>query len=119
IPKLNFNRNHDKLFFYAAYEYMNQLPSGSVNERFIPTAQMMGGNFSPSYLASLGPQLAAGPFANNTFAPCATACTNGVTFPGGIIPASLLDPNSAALFKTFPQPNISTTSNPQGANYQQ
>jgi hypothetical protein len=119
IPHVNFNRNHDKLFFYAAYEYMNQLPSGSVNERFIPTQQMMQGNFSPSYLASLGPQLATGPFGNNTVAPCATACTTGTIFPGGMIPANLLDPNSAALYKTFPQPNISPASNPQGANYQQ
>jgi len=119
IPGTNFNRNHDKLFFYAAYEYMNQLPSGSVNERFIPTQEMMNGNFSPSYLASLGPQLAAGPFQNNTVAPCVTACTNGVTFPGGIIPASMINQDSLALYKTFPQPNISPTSNPQGANYQQ
>jgi len=119
IPKINFNRNHDKLFFYAAYEYMDQHPEGSINERFIPTQQMMEGNFSPAYLASLGPNLAHSTFANNTVAPCPSACTNGVTFPGGMIPASLLDPNSAALYKTFPQPNISTLSNPIGANYQQ
>ncbi len=119
IPKLNFNRNHDKLFFYAAYEYMDQHPAGSVNERFIPTAQMMQGNFSPSYLASLGSNLASGPFGNNTVAPCVGGCTNGVNLTGGMIPASLLDPNSAALYKTFPQPNISPSSNPIGANYQQ
>jgi hypothetical protein len=53
IPKLNFNRNHDKLFFYAAYEYMDQHPSGSINERFIPTAQMMAGNFSWPALARI------------------------------------------------------------------
>ena len=119
IPHVNFNRKHDKLFFYAAYEYMDQHPSGSVNERFIPTQQMMQGNFSPSYLASLGPNFANGPYANNTVAPCSTGCTNGVTFPGGKIPASMLDPNSLALYKTMPRPNISPQSNPFGANYQQ
>jgi len=119
IPHTNFNRNHDKLFFYAAYEYMDQHPSGSVNERFIPTAQMMQGNFSPSYLASLGTELKNGPYGNNVVAPCQSACTGGVLFPGGMVPANLLDPNSAALYKTFPQPNISPTSNPSGANYQQ
>jgi hypothetical protein len=119
IPKLNFNRNHDKLFFYAAYEYMDQHPSGSINERFIPTAQMMAGNFSPSYLASLGTNLKNGPYGNNTVAPCVGGCTNGVNLTNGMIPASLLDPNSAALYKTFPQPNISPDSNPSGANYQQ
>jgi len=119
IPGLHFNRNHDKLFFYAAYEYMDQNPAGSINQRFIPTSQMMGGNFSPSYLASLGPQLASGPFANNTVVPCQNTCTNNTTFPGGIIPTNLLDPNSAALYKTMPQPNTDPHSNPQGANYTQ
>ena len=55
-----------------------RIPSGSVNERFIPTAQMMDGNFSPSYLASLGPNFANGPFGNNAVAPWPSACTNGI-----------------------------------------
>jgi Carboxypeptidase regulatory-like domain len=119
IPHVNFNRNHDKLFFYAAYEYMDQHPSGSENFRFIPTQQMLQGNFSPDYLASLGSNFAHGTFQNNSVAPCPNGCTNGVSFPGGIIPANLLDPNSAALYKTFPQPNVSPQSNPFGANYLQ
>lgn len=124
FPWTRFNRNHDKLFFYAAYEYMDQNPEGSINQRFIPTQQMMQGNFSPSYLASLGPNFAKGPFANNSVVPCQTACydktgAQTVTFPGGIIPPSLLDPNSLALYKTFPQPNTNSQSNPLGANYTQ
>ncbi len=119
LPGLRFNRNHDKLFFYAAYEYMDQNPEGSINQRFIPTQQMMAGNFSPAYLSSLGPNFLKGSFANNGVAPCPNGCTNGVTFPGGIIPASMLDPNSAALYKTFPQPNTDPNSNPIGANYTQ
>lgn len=119
IPGTRFNKNHDKLFFYGAYEYMDQHPQGSLLQRFIPTQQMMQGNFSPSYLASLGPQLAKGPWGNNTVAPCvARTCTNGASFPDGIIPASLIDPNSVALYKTFPQPNVSPTSNPVGSNYE-
>src|SRR5271165_403782 len=117
IPGLRFNRNHDKLFFYAAYENMRQNPEGSILQRFIPTQQMMAGNFSPSYLASLGSNVAGSTYGNNVVAPCSSACTNGVTFPGGIIPASMLDPNSAALYKTFPQPNTNSQSNPIGANY--
>src|SRR5579872_462089 len=119
IPGTRFNHNHDKLFFYAAYEYMNQNPQGTLLTRFIPTQDMIQGNFTPAYLASLGPKLASGPYANNTVAPCvAVTCTNGQTFPGGQIPASLIDKNSVALYKTFVQPNVSTLSNPTGANYQ-
>ncbi|HLJ49605.1 MAG TPA: TonB-dependent receptor [Bryobacteraceae bacterium] len=118
IPKTNFNKNHDKLFFYAAYEYMNQHPEGSILQRFVPTTQMMQGNFSPSYLASLGNNFKNGTFGNNAVAPCTNTCTNNQTFPGGIIPANLIDQNSLALYKTFPQPNIDPNSNPIGANYQ-
>jgi len=119
LPWTHFNRNHDKLFFYAAYENMRQNPEGSINQRSIPTAEMAGGNFSPAYLASLGPNFANGSFANNAVVPCQSVCTNNVTFPGGIIPPSMLDPNSAALYKTFPQPNTNPQSNPIGANYTQ
>jgi hypothetical protein len=118
LPKIRFNRNHDKLFFYAAYENMRQNPEGSILQRSIPTPEMMAGNFSPAYLASLGSNFKNGTFGNNSVAPCANGCTNGVTFPGGIIPASMLDPNSAALYKTFPKSNVDPNSNPIGANYQ-
>jgi hypothetical protein len=124
LPWTRFNRNHDKLFFYAAYENMRQNPEGSINFRFIPTSQMMAGNFSPSYLASLGSNFASGTFANNAVVPCQSACydKNGnqsVTFPGGMIPLTMIDPNSLALYKTMPQPNVNPQSNPLGANYEQ
>ncbi|HVP00336.1 MAG TPA: carboxypeptidase regulatory-like domain-containing protein [Bryobacteraceae bacterium] len=121
LPWTHFNRNHDKLFFYAAYEYMDQHPAGSINQRFIPTQQMMQGNFSPTYLASLGPNFANGTFGNNAVAPCATptSCTQGAYFPGGIIPPTMIDKNSLALYSTMPQPNTNPQSNPIGANYTQ
>ncbi len=119
LPWTHFNKNHDKLFFYAAYEYMDQHPEGSINQRFIPTQQMMQGNFSPAYLASLGSNFAHGTFANNSVVPCQSTCTNNTTFPGGIIPLTMIDPNSLALYKTFPQPNTNPQSNPIGANYTQ
>ncbi len=118
IPGTNFNKNHDKLFFYAAYEYMDQNPAGNLIERFIPTQQMMQGNFSPAYLKSLGSTFANGPFGLDGGIPCPKGCTNGVSVPGGMIPPSLLDPNSAALYKTMPQPNVNPASNPIGANFQ-
>src|SRR3984957_6488864 len=116
LPWTHFNRNHDKLFFYAAYENMRQNPEGSINQRSIPTAQMMQGNFSPTYLASLGGNFATGTFSNNAVVPCQNTCTNNVTFPGGIIPLTMIDKNSLALYKTFPQPNTNPNSNAIGAN---
>jgi Carboxypeptidase regulatory-like domain len=121
IPKVNFNKNHDKLFFYAAYEYMNQQPAGSLIQRFIPTQQMMNGNFSPAYISSLGPGFANSTYAVDATPPCGpnapdTTCRG--TLPNGIIPASQINPSSLALYKTMPQPNTDPTSNATGTNYQ-
>src|SRR5580704_17167086 len=124
LPWTHFNRNHDKLFFYAAYENMRQNPEGSINQRSIPTAQMMQGNFSPAYISTLGPNFANGPYGNNAVEPCQNPCEDPtgaktVTFPGGMIPLTMIDQNSLALYKTFPQPNTNPQSNPLGANYTQ
>ena len=124
IPGTRFNKNRDKLFFYSAFEYMNQKPAGALQSYFVPTAQMMQGNFSPSYLQSLGPGFASARSegaVNITGANCnakvaQTVCPS--TYPGGIIPASQLDPNSAIYMGLFPQPNVSPLSNPTGANFQ-
>jgi hypothetical protein len=51
IPGTRFNKNHDKLFFYAAYEYMDQCPAGSLDQYFVPTPQMLQGNFTPATLS--------------------------------------------------------------------
>jgi hypothetical protein len=107
IPKVAFNKDHDKLFFYAAYENMRQNPAQSAITRFIPTQDMMNGNFTQSYLNSLGSNFLNGPYA-----------ADGIAV--GQLPASQLDPNSAAYYKTFsPQaaPNTNPATNPNGANF--
>lgn len=140
IPFTRFNRNHDKLFFWVGYEYMNQQPQGSPYEFFVPTAEMRQGNFSPAYLASLTgvgttyPQATTVPCGTQTastssstgVAGSAPGCsnvpgalyttTNGTTFPGGMIPVSAMDPSSLALLKLYPQPNIDPATH-GGNNY--
>ncbi len=117
IPGTNFNKNRDKLFFYGAFEYMNQHPEGNILDYVVPTPQMLQGDFSQ-------PQLAA--FSNNIIGvvPCSSTTvwnyanyckTSGVT--GGIINPASMDPNGLAYIKTFPQPNINPASH-NGYNYQ-
>ena len=100
IPGTGFNRKREKLFFYAAPEGMLQTPAPSYHSYFIPTAQMLAGNFSQAYLDSLGAGFAAtkGLEALQPFEHGADAA-----YPGGMIPLSLLDPNSLAYAKTFPR----------------
>jgi len=75
-------------------------PSNLETVTFVPTAQMLQGNFSPQYLATLG----AG-FANAYPVYAAAPAKNGgaAEYPGGMIPESLLNPTSLAYAKTFPQ----------------
>ena len=143
LPGLNYNKNHDKLFFFAGYEYMKQQPEGNLVHLFVPTADMLGQNpnkpyadFTPAYLQSLGLQKADG--SSNAGSAGTTACaasnntqwwfnnycgaTTGVTgapivATNGQIPLSQLDPNMLALASVFPKPNLTPTSgNP--FNYQ-
>jgi len=116
LPFTKFNHNRNKLFFYAAYEKMYQQQAGSLNSYFLPTDQMFAGNFSPSYLATFGP------YVKNNWGGSYESSLGGnagaSNFPGGMIPASMLDPNSAIIWKTYPKPNADPTANTQGANYQ-
>jgi len=112
VPGTHFNKNHDKLFFYAAYEYMKQSPAGSLNQYFVPTAQMQAGNFTPAYLATLGPAFnSKGPRSLIGGAPSTSLV------PGGQIPAANIDPNSAAILKLMPAPNENPAANSTGSNY--
>jgi hypothetical protein len=118
IPGVKFNKNRDKLFFYTAYEYMKQQPAGNLQSYFVPTAEMLGGNFSPEYLASLGPG-----FKNARSSSFVTPGGNatsqdGITFENGMIPKSMLDPNMAKYMALFPKPNTDPSKNSTGSNYQ-
>jgi Carboxypeptidase regulatory-like domain len=120
IPGLPFNKNRDKLFFFFGYEYMRQQPSGTLWETYVPTDEMRSGNFSPAYLSSLPSQV------TNRWnwlgvSPCAPAdnrgTCNGLTFPGGMIPMSQMDPNNLALLSYYPEPNIDPSTH-GGYNYE-
>ncbi|MBV9266183.1 MAG: carboxypeptidase regulatory-like domain-containing protein, partial [Acidobacteriaceae bacterium] len=124
LPFTRFNRNHDKLFFWFGYEYMDQHPAGSLSEYFVPTAQMKQGNFSPGYLSSLpqasgwGPayvQPCAPPTGNNKIA--AGCPTLPAPIVNGMIPAADFDPNGLAYLKLYPSPNIDPATH-GGYNYQ-
>ena len=111
IPGLHFNKNHDKLFFYGAYEYMDQHPAGALQQYFVPTPQMLQGNFTPAYLSSLGAN-----FVNAEYLDSANL--NSALYPTGQIPASDLNASSLAMLKLMPAPNVNPLTNPTGANYQ-
>ncbi len=106
IPHTNFNKNRDKLFFFSGFEaYVQTLDTGTLGAT-VANSGMLAGNFSPSNLATLG----------------ATATGNGASqvnttlYPGGMIPASALNPNGVALAKLYPAANANPASS-LGDNY--
>ncbi len=96
IPKTGFNKNRNKLFFFTGYEYFYQVLDTGLLSATVPTAGMLTGNFSPSEVAKLGNKDASGN---------APGQVNYTRFPGGQIPASMIDPNMVNLMKLYPQPN--------------
>jgi carboxypeptidase family protein len=108
IPGTNFNKNHDKLFFFTGYEYFYQVLDTGQLTATVPTPGMINGNFSPSELAKLGTKTASGN----------PPGTVPASWPGGQMPASLIDPNMQALMKLYPAPNADPNAT-GGYNYVQ
>jgi Carboxypeptidase regulatory-like domain len=119
IPHTDFSTNH-KLFFWAGYEYYKQtLPSAAPLESYIPSAGMMGGNFTSSgagnaALCPTGFSASATNWCNDLsggYAP------DGTPITGGVISPQYIDSGAAALAKMFPAANANPATTPGGYNY--
>ena len=95
IPWTRFNHDRNKLFFFTGYEYFYQVLDTGQLTATVPTPGMINGDFSPTELAKLGPKTVSG-------LPPGTVPTS---WPGGQMPANLIDPNMQALMKLYPAPN--------------
>ncbi|MGA7410343.1 MAG: carboxypeptidase-like regulatory domain-containing protein [Bryobacteraceae bacterium] len=110
IPKTNFNKNRDKLFFFTGYEYYYQVLDTGLLRATVPTAGMLNGDFSPASIAQLGsPDASGGP-------PGQLNARGLALCPGGMCPASAMNPNTLALMKQYPAPNSNPAST-GGYNY--
>jgi hypothetical protein len=119
FPGFGYNRNRDKLFFFAGYEKMFQNPEANLVQLVVPTTNMINGDFS---------NLSKDPNAWNTAQqPCVNApswtgfCPGGKNpFPGGIIPASYWDQDGRNLLMYMNKinpPNIDPATH-NGYNFQ-
>ncbi|HEX4154031.1 MAG TPA: carboxypeptidase-like regulatory domain-containing protein [Acidobacteriaceae bacterium] len=122
IPGTRFTRHNDKLFFFAGFEYYNQLYSPEALGSWVPTMAERNGDFS---VANLNAQLCGGRpdglvnpnsiqpmcWAEN-FLPNSTSVYNGQV-------QSYVDPNGAALLNWLPLPNADPFQNFSGYNYVQ
>ena len=99
IPGTGFNKNRDKVFFFAGFEHFGQTLDTGYVKSWVPTQEMRNGDFrNPAAVGS-------GSFVNTP--------TN---LPGGIMPASQIDPGGKVLLNVFPLPNANP-SQTGGYNY--
>lgn len=120
LPWTDFNHNRDKLFFYAAYEYSNQLFSPATLGSWVPTTAERKGDFG---LSSLNSQLCGlrpdGKKNPNAILPmCQTEnfLPNGAETVNGNI-AGLGNSSGVALLNWLPLPNANPFTNDAGFNY--
>ena len=91
----HFNRQKNKLFFFFAQEWQDQLePLGRQNVT-VPTALQRMGNFQGTQNGSGVPVTIIDP-------------TTHMPFLNNIIPASRIDPNGTKILDFYPLPNINT-----------
>ncbi len=109
IPGTRFNKNRNKLFFFSGFEYFYQVLDTGLLRATVPTAGERTGNFSPAEVAKEG---------NITASGGPPGQVTGAQFPGGIIPANLIDKNMQSLMNLYPQPNADANAT-GGYNYVQ
>ena len=120
IPKLNFNKNRNKLFFWTGFEYYYQVLDTGLLRATVPTPGELGGDFSPASVAQEGNITASGK-APGQLTNAAIAKFGGTTQLNpctGPANGACIDPNQLALAKLFPAVNANPNST-GGYNYVQ
>jgi hypothetical protein len=98
-----FNKDKDKLFFFFSQEHQPNTRPGGLRSWNMPTELERQGNFSQSLQS------------NNTLIAIKDPLS-GANFPGNIIPANRLNPDTQKLLSVFPLPNF-TDRNISRGNY--
>jgi hypothetical protein len=91
-------KTHDKLFFFAGFEYFYQVLDTGLLRSTVPTANMLGGNFSTSELEKIGN--ASNNYDTAAQAPAGTACAGTSVALGNYLPC--LNPAALSAFGATP-----------------
>lgn len=122
LPWTQFNRNRDKLFFFAGFEYYNQAfeANQAAISAWVPTMAERQGDFSAASLdaelCGARPDGKQNPNAilpmcfTNNYLPNGTAVSGSNSVP-------YANPSGVALVNWFPKPNADPFTNPFGYNY--
>ncbi|SEF80144.1 Carboxypeptidase regulatory-like domain-containing protein [Bryocella elongata] len=124
FPGSNFNKNHDKLFFFVATEITQQHVDLGTQGGIVPTPQMRQGIFTSAELNALSGGVYRNYYVTN--APCVgyaysyTPYCTGVTYANGyngVVNTAATDAGALKLINAlFPLPNTNPANNAQGYN---
>ncbi len=92
IPWTNFNKSHNRLFWFFSYDYLKNKNVTNANHYTMPTALERAGDFSQTTTTT------------GALIPIKDPLS-GAQFPDNKIPASRLDPTGLAMMNLFPLPN--------------
>lgn len=120
IPKTEFNKKRDKLFFMEGYEYYKQDLNGGIDRAFVPTAEMYNGDFSglakyTSIQRTLG-VIPKAPKPGDRLGYDVRASAGCIISQTGVLSPACLDPAAVLLMKAYlPAPNADAADS--GYNY--
>jgi hypothetical protein len=119
FPHSNFNKNRDKLFFFAATEITQQHVDLGGEGGVVPTANMRKGIFTSSELGAIAGNAYRYYYLTNP--PCSGGApaysNNSQSCSNGSLKTSAIDPAAQTLInRLLPLPNANPASNPQGYN---
>lgn len=95
LPHFGYNKNHDKLFFFAGFEKMLQNPFPTTHYLVTPTANMIAGDFSTATLP--GAQNSGSTWWDTAKAPCSGSAPNWTSYCGNASQSGNADWNGGKL----------------------
>jgi hypothetical protein len=107
IPKVRFNKEHNRLFFFYSWDQQWNKTATGLNKYTMPTALERQGDFSQSFNANGSQILVRDPLSGQA----CSATTAAGCFPGNKVPLARFSPIGSAMLNLFPQPN---TTDPTG-----
>lgn len=97
IPGKEFNKNRDKLFFFAGFEWMRQLKDLGVHKSVIPTEAWLNGDFSDTaYLDALANTGVSAHVCDPSYGTLAAYCSGNYQ-----VSTSAIDAGGLALLKVY------------------